>query len=45
MTLLEDYRLTLEGELDVGAPDTWRTRYGALYWALRRWLWNRKVQG
>ena len=42
MTLREDYALTLEGELGVGAPDTLRTRIGAFYYALRRWL-TRKV--
>jgi len=38
VTLTEDYRLTLEGELGVGAPDNLRTRIGAFLWALRRWL-------
>ena len=38
MTFREDYKLTLRGELGVGAPDTFRTRIGAFLWALRRWI-------
>ncbi len=38
MTLREDYALTLSGELGAGAADNLRTRFGALLWALRRWL-------
>ena len=38
MTLREDYRLTLAGELGVGAPNNMRTRLGAFWWAFRRWF-------
>lgn len=38
MTFREDYRLTLEGELGVGAPNSIRTKIGAFVYALRRWL-------
>jgi len=38
VTLREDYRITLQGELDAGAPDTIRTRLGAFGWAFRRLL-------
>lgn len=38
MTLLEDYRLTLRGELEFGCPDNLRTRIGSFLWALRRFM-------
>ena len=40
MGLWEDYTLTLDGELSVGAPDSLWTRFGAFRCALHRWLFG-----
>lgn len=39
-TLWNDYRATFDGELECGAPDTLRTRWGAFYYAARRAWWR-----
>jgi len=38
MTLTDDYRLTLEGDLGAGAPDNLPTRITCFLWAFRRWI-------